>query len=101
MIPLTHYLILSAILFVLGLAIVLGKRQPLANLMGVEFILAAAILNLVAFSRQGIGGASGPPATLFIMILAVIQAGVALPLVLNIYRRRDQAESELNRKNES
>jgi NADH-quinone oxidoreductase subunit K len=82
---LTPYLILSATLLVLGLAIVISKRNAIAMLIGVEFILNAATLNLVAFSRYGIGGLSGQTAALFVIVLAAAEAVVALAIFLNFY----------------
>jgi NADH-quinone oxidoreductase subunit K len=82
---LTPYLILSAILLVLGIAIVISKRNAIAMLIGVEFILNAATLNLVAFSRYGIGGLSGQTAALFVIVLAAAEAVVALAIFLNFY----------------
>jgi NADH-quinone oxidoreductase subunit K len=85
MMGLTPYLILSAILLVLGLAIVISKRNAIAMLIGVEFILNAATLNLVAFSRYGMGGLSGQTAALFVIVLAAAEAVVALAIFLNFY----------------
>jgi NADH-quinone oxidoreductase subunit K len=85
MMGLTPYLILSAILLVLGIAIVISKRNAIAMLIGVEFILNAATLNLVAFSRYGIGGLSGQTAALFVIVLAAAEAVVALAIFLNFY----------------
>jgi len=83
----TSYLILSAILLVLGLAIVISKRNAIVMLMGVEFILNAAALNLVAFSRYGVGGLSGQIAALFVIVIAAAEAVVALAIFLNFYHR--------------
>ncbi len=85
MMGLIPYLILSAILLVLGIAIVISKRNAIAMLIGVEFILNAATLNLVAFSRHGIGGLSGQTAALFVIVLAAAEAVVALAIFLNFY----------------
>jgi NADH-quinone oxidoreductase subunit K len=85
MIGLTPYLMLSVVLLILGLAIVISKRNAIAMLIGVEFILNAAILNLVAFSRHGIGALSGQTAALFVIVLAAAEAVVALALFLNFY----------------
>ena len=85
MMGLTPYLILSAVLLVLGVAIVISKRNAIAMLIGVEFILNAATLNLVAFSRHGIGGLSGQTAALFVIVLAAAEAVVALAIFLNFY----------------
>jgi NADH-quinone oxidoreductase subunit K len=85
MMGMTAYLILSAILLVLGIAIVISKRNAIAMLIGVEFILNAATLNLVTFSRHGIGGLSGQTAALFVIVLAAAEAVVALAIFLNFY----------------
>ena len=85
MMGLTPYLILSVVLVVLGLTIVISKRNVIAMLIGVEFILNAATLNLVAFSRHGIGALSGQTAALFVIVLAAAEAVVALALFLNFY----------------
>ncbi len=84
---LTPYLILSVMLLVLGLAIVISKRNAIVMLIGVEFILNAAALNLVAFSRYGIGGLSGQTAALFVIVIAAAEAVVALAIFLNFYHR--------------
>jgi NADH-quinone oxidoreductase subunit K len=83
----TYYLILSVVLLVLGLAIIVSKRNAIVILMGVEFILNAAALNLVAFSRHGVGGLSGQTAALFIIVIAAAEAVVALAIFLNFYHR--------------
>ncbi len=85
MIGITPYLILSGVLVVLGLAIVISKRNVIAMLIGVEFILNAATLNLVTFSSHGIGGLSGQTTALFVIVLAAAEAVVALALFLNFY----------------
>jgi len=87
MIGLTPYLVLSALLLVLGLAIVISKRNAIVMLIGVEFILNAAALNLVAFSRYGIGGLAGQTAALFVIVIAAAEAVVALAVFLNFYHR--------------
>jgi NADH-quinone oxidoreductase subunit K len=83
----TAYLVLSVVLLVLGLAIVISKRNAIVILMGVEFILNAAALNLVAFSRYGVGGLSGQTAALFVIVIAAAEAVVALAIFLNFYHR--------------
>lgn len=85
MIGLYHYLILAAVLFMLGLAIVVLKRNAIAILIGVEFILNAVNLNLVAFSRHGIGGLAGQTAAIFVIVIAAAEAAVALAIFLNFY----------------
>ena len=85
MIGLTHYVILSAALLVLGLAIIISKRNAIAILIGVEFVLNAANVNLVAFSRYGIGGLEGQTAAIFVIVIAAVEAAVALAVFLNFY----------------
>ncbi|MCU0917056.1 MAG: NADH-quinone oxidoreductase subunit NuoK [Planctomycetes bacterium] len=81
------YVILSVLLLVLGLAIVISKRNAIVMLIGVEFILNAAALNLVAFSRHGAGDLSGQTAALFVIVIASAEAVVALAIFLNFYHR--------------
>jgi len=84
-IELQHYLVLAAALLVLGLSIIISKRNAIAILIGVEFILNAANLNIVAFSSRGIGGLDGQTAAIFIIVIAAAEAAVALAIFLNFY----------------
>jgi len=85
MTELQHYLILAAALLVLGLSIIISKRNAIAILIGVEFILNAANLNIIAFSSHGIGGLDGQTAAIFIIVIAAAEAAVALAIFLNFY----------------
>ena len=85
MIGLNHYLILSAVLLVIGITVILTKRNAIAILIGVEFILNAVNINLIAFSRYTIGGLDGQVAALFVIVLAAAEAAVALAIFLNFY----------------
>lgn len=84
-IGLNHYLVLSAILFGLGLFAMISRKNAILVLMGIELILNAANINLVAFSHFGGLGVDGQVLTIFVMILAVAEAAVALGIVLNLY----------------
>ena len=86
MIGLEHYLIISALLFSLGILAVSTRRNAVSVLMGVELILNAGNINLVAFSKFSDTGLSGQVFALFVIILAAAEAAVALAIVLNIYR---------------
>lgn len=86
MIGLAHYLLFSSAMLVIGLAIIISKRNAIAILMGVEFVLNAANVNLVAFSRHGIGGLDGQTAAIFIVVIAAAEAAVALAIFLNFYQ---------------
>jgi NADH-quinone oxidoreductase subunit K len=84
-ITLAHYVTLSGILLALGLFTLVTRRNAVAMLMGVELILNAAILNLVAFSRFG-RGLDGQVFALFAIVLAAAEAVVALAIVLQLFR---------------
>ena len=87
MISLNTYLYISSILFVLGLIAVLSRKNAVAILMGIELILNAANINLVAFNHFGGGNLSGQVFAVFVMVLAAAEAAVALAIILNIYYR--------------
>lgn len=84
---LTHFLIVGAILFSLGLMAVLSKRNVIMVLMGVELILNSANINFIAFSRFTNLSLDGQMIGLFVIIIAAAEAAVALAIVLNIYNR--------------
>lgn len=84
---LTHYLMISAILFSLGVFGVVTRRNAVMVLMGVELILNSANINFVAFSRYGMLGLDGQAVAVFVIILAAAEAAVALAIVLNIFKR--------------
>jgi NADH-quinone oxidoreductase subunit K len=84
-IGLNHYLILGAVLFGLGLYAMISRRNAVLVLMGIELILNAANINLVAFSKYGNLGVDGQVIAIFVMILAVAEAAIALGIILNLY----------------
>lgn len=86
MIPLSHYLILSAALFAIGVAIVITKRNVIVVLMGIELILNAANINLVAFDKFGQPGNLGRMFSLFVIVVAACEAAVALAIVIKTVR---------------
>jgi len=88
MITLNTYLIISAIVFVLGLVTIINKKNAVGVLMGVELILNSVNLNFVAFGRYVDFDIKGQIIAIFIIILAAAEAAVALAIVLNIYRNR-------------
>ena len=85
---LSHYLVVSAALFVLGILGVLTRRNAVNVLMGVELILNSANLNLVAFSRFGTGNLQGQLFAVFVIVIAAAEVAVALAIVLTLYRLR-------------
>ena len=82
---LQNYLLVSAILFSLGLFAVITRRNAVAVLMGVELILNSANINFVAFSRFGGMNYSGHVFALFVIIMAAAEAAVALAIIINLY----------------
>jgi NADH-quinone oxidoreductase subunit K len=86
-VQLVHFLIVSAILFSLGIFGIATRRNAILVLMGVELVLNAANLNLIAFSRYGGLNLDGQVAAIFVIILAAAEAAIALAIVLNIYHR--------------
>jgi NADH-quinone oxidoreductase subunit K len=86
MIGLSHYLIVSAALFSLGIMCVLTRKNAVNVLMGVELILNSANINLVAFSRYSAGNITGQIFAVFTIVVAAAEAAVALAIVLSMYR---------------
>ncbi|MBI2949699.1 MAG: NADH-quinone oxidoreductase subunit NuoK [Verrucomicrobia bacterium] len=88
MTPLHHYLILSALLFCIGLAGALTRRNAIIVLIGVELMLNAANLNFIAFWRYGPHpeAATGILFVLFSIGIAAAEAAVGLALIIAIYR---------------
>ena len=86
MIGLTHFLVISAALFSLGIMAVLARKNAVNVLMGVELILNSANLNLVAFSRYSAANLSGQIFAIFVIVIAACEVAVALAIVLSMYR---------------
>jgi NADH:ubiquinone oxidoreductase subunit K len=84
---LEHFLVVGTILFTLGVICVLTRRNAVAILIGIELILNAAGLNLIAFSRFNNQLIDGSIFVLFIIVLAAAEAVVALALILALQRR--------------
>lgn len=95
---LMHYLVLSALLFCTGLYGVVTRRNAVAILMGIELMLNAANINLVAFNRYVAPTAvSGQVFALVIITLAACEAAVGLALVLAAYRSLETTQvDEIN-----
>ncbi len=84
---LTHYLIISAILFSLGIYGVVTRKNAILVLMGIELILNSTNINFIAFSRYSGMQLDGQVIAVFVIILSAAEAAVALAIVLNIYQR--------------
>ena len=85
MIGLTHYLILAAFMLCCGLFSMIVKRNAVGILIGVELVLNAANINLVAFTRYQVGDIDGQIAAIFVIVLAAAEAAVAIAIFVNYY----------------
>ena len=97
-IGLTHYLLLAAMLFAIGMFGVLSKRNIMAVLMGIELMLNAVNINLVAFNRfMPVHDLTGQLMALFAIVVGVAEA-IGIALAFRIYRDRNTINvDELNR----
>ena len=83
----TWYLVVSAMIFSIGVAGVLTRRNPLVILLCLELMLNAANLALVAFSRNS-GDMGGQIFALIVMVVAACEVAIGLGLIVALYRRR-------------
>ena len=86
MIDMQHYLMISAVIFVLGLYTVVTRKNALGILLGTELVLNGAALNMVIFGHFSNQEISGSIYALFVIVLAAAEAVVALAIGLMIYR---------------
>ena len=90
MVPLSWYLVLSAALFSIGLFGVLSRKNAVAILLGVELMLNAVNINLVAFWRYGdVTQMAGQVFAIIVFAVAAAEVAVGLALVISIYRRQN------------
>ncbi|MFQ5411179.1 MAG: NADH-quinone oxidoreductase subunit NuoK [Phycisphaerae bacterium] len=82
---LNHYLVLSALLFSLGILCMATKRNAIGILIGVELVLNAANVNLVAFSKYQTGMLDGQIVAIFVILLAAAEAALAIAIFMNFY----------------
>ena len=87
MIPLSWYLTLAAALFCVGLYGVLARKNAVAILMGIELMLNAVNINLVAFSHR-MANLEGQVFSVFIITVAAGEAAVGLAIIIQLYRLR-------------
>ena len=91
-IPLEHFLVLSALLFSIGVYGVLTRRNAVLILMSVELMLNAAAINMVAFAAYASPEAFiGVIFAIFIITIAAAEAGLALAIILRVFRNRGTA----------
>jgi NADH-quinone oxidoreductase subunit K len=88
MVPLSHYLALSVVLFGLGVAGFLIRRNVVTVFMSIELMLNAVNLAFVAFSRQ-LGSLDGQLFVFFVIVVAAAEAAVGLAIIIALYRTRE------------
>ena len=88
MITLTHYLVLSAILFTLGVVGVLIRRNAIIIFMCIELMLNAVNLSFVAFAHY-LNSMQGQMFVFFIMIVAAAEAAVGLAIIVAVFRNKE------------
>ena len=93
MIPVNYYVFLSLLLFTIGVAGVLTRRNVVVMLMSIELILNAVNINLVAFSRL-YGSADGQVFAMFIMVAAAAEAAIGLGIIIAFFRNRETLQSD-------
>lgn len=86
MLPVQHLLFLGAVLFCIGLYVAIIKRNTIMVLLGIELMLNASNINLVAFNRIYADKLDGQIFSLFVIVVAVCEAAVGLAIVLSVYR---------------
>ncbi len=87
MVPLSHYLILAALLFCIGMFGVMTRRNALVVFMSIELMLNAANLTFLAFARYR-GDLIGHLSAFFIIAVAAAEAAIGLALVIAVFRSR-------------
>ena len=94
MIPLSHYLILAAILFVISvIGIFLNRKNLIVLLMAIELMLLAVNLNFVAFSHY-LNDLSGQLMVFFILVVAAAESGIGLAILVVLFRNLSSIEVE-------
>jgi NADH-quinone oxidoreductase subunit K len=92
-IPLGHYLIVSAVLFAIGTAGVFMRRNLITILLSIEIMLNAVNLSFVAFGRS-FATVDGQIITFFVMTVAAAEAAVGLAIVIGLFRHKESLNPE-------
>jgi NADH-quinone oxidoreductase subunit K len=96
MTPISYYMTLSAVLFAIGVAGVLIRRNVIVMFLSVELMLNAVNLALVALGRR-IGSMDGQVIVFFVMTVAAAEAAVGLAIIISMFRNRETVNAdELN-----
>ncbi len=90
----THYLVLSAVLFGIGIAGVLARKNVFVTLMSLELMLNAVNLSFITFSRVH-GDLTGQVIVLFVVAVAAAEACVGLAIVIALFRLKENVDVDL------
>ena len=90
-VPLSYYIVLSAVLFAIGVAGVLTRRNAIVIFMSVELMLNAVNLSFVAFARY-LGLGSGQVIVFFVMAVAAAEVAVGLAVIIALFRNRETVD---------
>jgi NADH-quinone oxidoreductase subunit K len=93
MVPVSWYLVLSAVLFAIGVAGVLLRRNLIVMFMAIELMLNAVNLSFVAFARQ-LGNEDGQVIVFFVMAVAAAEAAVGLAIFIQLFRARETLNAD-------
>jgi NADH-quinone oxidoreductase subunit K len=91
--PLNYYLILSAVIFAIGVVGVLIRRNLIVVLMSIELMLNAVNLTFIAFSRY-LGSMEGQVVVFFVMAVAAAEAVIGLAIVISVFRHRQSLDPQ-------
>ena len=93
MVPLNYYLVLSALVFAIGVTGVIIRRNLIVILMSVELMLNAVNLTFIAFSRS-LGSMEGQVIVFFVMTVAAAEAVVGLAIIISLFRHRQSLDPQ-------
>ena len=88
-----EYLILGAVLFALGLVGFLSRRNLIVIFLSTELMFQGAVINAVAFARLH-NHVEGQAFALFLLVIAAVEAGLALGMIVMLYRRKGTLDAE-------
>src|SRR5512138_24945 len=94
MVPLNAYLLLSAVVFAIGVIGVLIRRNLIVVLMSIELMLNAVNLTFIAFSRY-LGSISGQVVVFFVMAVAAAEAVIGLAIIISVYRHSQSLDPQV------
>jgi NADH-quinone oxidoreductase subunit K len=92
-VPLHYYLLVSAVVFAIGVIGVLVRRNLIVILMSVELMLNAVNLTFIAFSRF-LGSMEGQVAVFFVMAVAAAEAVIGLAIIISVFRHRQSLDPQ-------